>query len=367
VTEIQFQEMNLEGFSLTHRSNTLREHDELSEYLTPLESLISLVEDYGDLLRNGQSMSYSVRDLEAMTDHWESIADSGHDRYAPPLFWKFPAPLWFELEAKLTDVVAMYDGKAKLHDPRGLYRIFRTALPHLTELRRIVCVDGNPGGSGSGYRALENEGPFRTLNEDFHHIFSHSVLWRWLQPEDGLRPAHGFLAFWRVLCELNARQDDNSRPKPDIQHLEMRHDKDQFNSRGMSFEMLDWQGDRLGSYMRTRSRVNGLRNLRTLILCFEIEQEPGTGWCWDPQTSTLTDALARATKLERLEIYLSPSTAYSTCEVHLHELLPPVVLPELRSIVLEGVHFIEGAICCWLFIQPKLKHITLIRPYLHGR
>jgi hypothetical protein len=43
------------------------------------------------------------------------------------------------------------------------------------------------------------------------------------------------------------------------------------------------------------------------------------------------------------------------------------VLPELRSIVLEGVHFIEGAICRWLFIQPKLKHITLIRPYLHGR
>jgi hypothetical protein len=180
VTEIQFHEMNLEGFSLMHRSNTLREHDELSEYLTPLESLMSLVEDYGDLLRNGQFMSYFGKDLEAMTDHWESIAASGHDRYAPPLFWKFPTPLWFELEAKLTDVVAMYDGKAKLHDPRRLYRIFRTALPHLTELRRIVCVNGNPGGSGSEYRALENEGPFRTLNEDFHHLFSHSVLWRWL-------------------------------------------------------------------------------------------------------------------------------------------------------------------------------------------
>ncbi|OCT46395.1 hypothetical protein CLCR_01138 [Cladophialophora carrionii] len=373
VKEIQFQEMSLTGLSLSHRSEAPREHSELS-HLTPLESLTSLVEEYVHWLFRHADESFRTGDTNIIA-HWESTAGRNRPGYAAALSggrrkWLPPVrtvQLWPEFEAKLTAVMSMYQAKAKLHDPQRLYGIFRTALPHLTELRRIVCLDGNPGGSGLGYPALENDRAFQDLNKEFHHLFSDSILRGWMQPEDGLRPAHGFLAFWRVLCELNSRQDDNSQPKPDIQHLEMRHDKDQFNSRGISFDMLDWQGDGLGSYMRTRSRVNGFRNLRTLILCFEIEQEPNTGWCWDPQTSTLRDAVAGATKLERLEIYLSPSATYSTCEVHLQELLPFITLPQLRSVVLEGFHFGEGTICRWLFMQPRLRHITLIRPYLHGR
>ncbi|KIX03652.1 uncharacterized protein Z518_07205 [Rhinocladiella mackenziei CBS 650.93] len=46
-------------------------------------------------------------------------------------------------------------------------------------------------------------------------------------------------------------------------------------------------------------------------------------------------------------------------------MLPLESLPELRILVFEEVHFSTREICRWLFIQPKLKNLILLRPYLH--
>jgi hypothetical protein len=51
----------------------------------------------------------------------------------------------------------------------------------------------------------------------------------------------------------------------------------------------------------------------------------------------------------------------------LRDILPFQSMPELDTVVFDGVHFWPDEFCPWLFLQPKLTSITMRRPFLHGR
>ena len=157
-------------------------------------------------------------------------------------------------------------------------------------------------------------------------------------------PSHGFFGIMRALSD----EDSNSN----IKHLEIRRDENMFTKRGVFLDRFD----RDDGFM-----VSAFRNLTNLTLCLEPPHRSQTEG--PPKTPLLANALANAPKLQRLEIYAAFQNYWA---FQLKTILPFQTFPDLRTLVLEEMHFNTQDVCRWLFIQPKLRNLVLRRPYLHG-
>jgi hypothetical protein len=156
-----------------------------------------------------------------------------------------------------------------------------------------------------------------------------------------------------------------------IQHFEIRRDDNLWAKRGASIA-------KLADLMHECARPPNFSNLKTLILCFEVDicknQVPSPF-----ETMSIHTALATASSLKCLEIALSSVTCNASdhaCQnrrpwPRLHgnfgKIVPLIPFHQLEYVKLEEFDFTDDEICSWLFMQPALTHLSLIRPHLEGK
>lgn len=269
----------------------------------------------------------------------------------------------YEDEEKMMDriwtVLHAYQSKANLQDLRHIYAAFRDTLPNLTQLRRFISIEADAGGIALDYPGMENDDVFQDLRE-FLPV-TDSMLRTFASEEDRSWPAHGFMAAWRFLSD---KDSDSS-----LEHLEIRRDSDLFCKGGVSLARYNVQDE----------LVNGFRNLTTLSLYLEVDSQ------LTESPGILVAALGNASRLKKLEIRLvswgethpprqrgSLSFNYSQVpfghsSVPFNNVLPFVAFPALEAVTFEDMDMTNEEICSWLLMQPKLRRLTLIRPYLQGR
>ncbi|OAP61975.1 hypothetical protein AYL99_04178 [Fonsecaea erecta] len=275
-----------------------------------------------------------------------------------------------KIDPMLTAVKQSYSDLAALQTPSYLHQVFRDAFRKLPKLRRVICVEPEAGCPSLDSLRLERAGALQELSNIFP-LSDHAVR-SCLQPDSWNWPSHGFMGIWRALSDQHSN--------PGIQHFEIRRDSDLFLKRGIFLLPISMEPAEPEAHVL----VNGFRNLTVLSLCLEVNISSRSFVI--PQAPLLSRALARATQLRRLEICLTscgvtfPGDGRSEYELA-HEgipfgdyedtrrenILPFVSFPELHTVVLEEVDVTARQICSWLFMQPKLRHLTLRRPYLQGR
>ncbi|KIX98339.1 uncharacterized protein Z520_05640 [Fonsecaea multimorphosa CBS 102226] len=353
VEELRYQELNFDLIVDEERSWEVLDgptwRDERMDYLeiTICQFITALQSDREHLL--GDSRASDLTDDEGDT----TMVDAEQ--------WK---PDRREVRAMVVAVKELYAEKARLQSPLHLYGVFREALPRLLNLRRVVCVEAEAGCIAMDSARIERTGAFDRLRNVLplsdHHLRST------LQRDTLAWPSHGFMGIWRALSD----QDSN----PGIRHLEVRRNSDLFLKHGIHLNApdLDSHGPAL---------VHGFRNLMVLSLCLEVNARASSDMV--PNAAILSEALRHATNLRRLEICLTSCAAmpphswmvlrshrgvpFGDAAVRQPNILPFVSFPDLHTVVFEEADFTSDQICAWLFMQPKLRHLTLRRPYLQGR
>ncbi|EXJ76319.1 uncharacterized protein A1O5_00827 [Cladophialophora psammophila CBS 110553] len=270
-----------------------------------------------------------------------------------------------EILAMLDAIRDLYAEKASLQNPQRLYEFFREALPPLQNLHRVVCVEAEAGCRALDSPRLESTGALQQLRKIFP--MPDYALRLCLQPDTHDWPSHGFMGIWRALSDLDSSSD--------IRHLEIKRDGNLFLKRGIYIRSLGPQDDDVLVY--------GFRNLTVLSLCLEVDVGVLSGAI--PQATILAGALARASKLRRLEICLTSSGVriappngsaanyshfgipFGDLDIAQENILPFVTFPDLHTVVFEEIDFTIEQICSWVSMQPRLRHLTLRRPYLRGR
>lgn len=331
VEEMQYQEMSFDDLASEEHVN--RQHQ--------IEWLVGVVTDFIEksnrLVKLDRWAGNPPGLAEFLRKDWEVTEASDDDI---PNCATLPNPGESEIKNRIRSLLSNYADVALLQQPWHLYEVFSDAFWRLTNLRRVTCVEADAGGIALNHPYTDQA--IQPLQSIFP-VSDSAIRMGFQQPRNPW-PAHGFLAAMRALG------DDTCNPG--IQHLEIQRNDDLFHKRGVSFDELDRQDE---------AAAEGFRNLKSLKLCLEVN-------IIDERSSTspsrlLTRALSGAWNLQHLEISL---TTFSEAKTSLSNIFPRNPFPALHTVVLEEMHFSDSEICSWLFVQPKLRDLTLRRPYLQG-
>ncbi|KAH0841582.1 hypothetical protein AYO21_01183 [Fonsecaea monophora] len=272
-----------------------------------------------------------------------------------------------DIRDMISAVRGMYADTAHSQKHHFLYGFFREIFQRLPNLRRVICVEAETEVDclALDSSCLEQMGALKRLRQVFP-LPDYGVR-SWLQPDVRHWPSHGFMGAWRALSDPTLDTG--------IQHLEIRRNSNLFLQRGVFVQDLGPD---------TENLEHGFRNLTVLCLCLEVRTLSPLNAI--PHAQVLATALARASNLRRLELcfmsyaFSLPSTLGTSYGEPTHvgipfgdadrgrdNVLPFVSFPHLDTLVLEEADFTADQICAWLFMQPRLRHLVLRRPYLRGR
>jgi hypothetical protein len=276
--------------------------------------------------------------------------------------WEENEPPSLEVITEIVkSVIDSYDEKAGLQDEGVLSLLFFQTLPRLPKLKRIVFMDAEAGGIALSYARMENEESFKRLRE--WCPVTDGQLRAALQKNRNAWPSHGLRALWRAMSQVDY--------KPTIQHLEIRRDHNLFSPRGISIASLS-------TLVNWCARPPDFSSLKHLTLILEVDicknQNPNPF-----DSMTIHTAIATARNLKHLEMTLTSVNCMGsdhTCENNrpwcrlngnFNKLVPLVSFHQLEDVKFDDFDFTEEEICAWLFRQPALRQLHLIRPRLEGR